>query len=180
LARHRIPSLSVLWEKHEAIYIEIFRLALQKLSDNPCDINNEDMISEYLCLILNAVCFEKSRKNNREIRTPDWEKPIQPVSDKELKGGKVRKRPDFTCKITNPYASNPSEHEVSLHVECKRLGVPTSIHWILNENYVTNGIQRFDSTMYGYGKRSSSGMMIGYMTGMAPDIILIEVNNYQK
>ena len=28
-------------------------------------------------------------------------------------------------------------------VECKRLGIPSSQKWILNENYVNHGVRRF-------------------------------------
>lgn len=180
MVRHVVPSFSSLWQRHEIIYIEIFTLALQRLSDDQCDKNNEDIISEHLCPILNMVCFEESQKNNCEIRTPDWEKPLQPVTGNELKGGKVRQRPDFTCKLTNPFALYPNEHEIPLHVECKRLGVPTSPTWILNKNYVINGIRRFDSRKHEYGKRASSGIMVGYIISMSPELILDEVNSHQK
>ncbi|MEW6662087.1 MAG: hypothetical protein ACOY9Y_09030 [Bacillota bacterium] len=180
MARHDVPSFSSLWQKHETLYIGIFIMALQRLSEEKCDITNENTISEHLCIVLNAVCFEESRNNNCEIRTPDWEKPIQPVTDSELKGGKARKRPDFTCKLTNPFAACADEHEIPFHVECKRLGSPTSANWILNENYVTDGIKRFDCRLHEYGKRASSGMMVGYIISMSPEKILDEVNTHQK
>jgi len=180
MARYNVPSFSRLWRKHETIYIGIFITALQRLLEDKYDMTNEDTISEHLCLVLNAICFEKSRNNNCEIRTPDWEKPIPPVTDSELKGGKQRKRPDFTCKLTNPFAACAEEHEIPFHVECKRLGSPTSANWILNKNYVTNGIKRFDCRLHEYGKRASSGMMVGYIISMPPEKILDEVNNYQK
>lgn len=180
MARHNIPSFSSLWQKHETLYIGIFIMALQRLSEEKCNMTSEDTISEHLCIVLNAICFKESRKNNCEIRTPDWEKPIQPVTDSELKGGRARKRPDFTCKLTNPFAASADEHEISFHVECKRLGAPTSASWILNENYVTNGIKRFDCRLHEYGKRASSGMMVGYIINMSPEKILDEVNTHQK
>jgi len=180
MARHSLPSFSNLWQKHKNLYIGIFIIALQRLSNGKADTTNEDMISERLCIILNEVCFEESKKNNYEIRTPDWEKPIQPVTDSELKGGQVRYRPDFTCKLSNPFAVSSDEHEISLHVECKRLGSPTSASWILNENYVVNGIKRFDCTTHEYGKRAFSGMMIGYIISMSHKEILDEVNINQK
>lgn len=180
MARHTIPSFSSLWERHEAIYIHIFFIALQRLSDDKCNTSDEDMISERLCPILNTVCFEESLKSNYEIRTPDWEKPIQPITNNELKGGKVRKRPDFTCKLTNPFARSASEYEILFHIECKRLGSPKSANWVLNKNYVINGIQRFDCIDHEYGKRAFSGMMVGYITSMSSLLILEEVNNYQK
>lgn len=180
MARRSIPSFSSLWQQHERLYIGLFYMALQRLSEDTCDTTNEDIISEQLCPVLNNVCFEESQNNNCEIRTPDWEKPVQPVTVSELKGGKVRKRPDFTCKLTNPFAARAEEHEIPFHVECKRLGNPTSIGWKLNENYVTNGIKRFDCASHEYGKRASSGIMIGYIISMSPMKILNEVNGHQK
>jgi hypothetical protein len=72
------------------------------------------------------------------------------------------------------------EFEICLHVECKCLGYPTSNSWVLNKNYVTNGIKRFDSNSHEYGKRAPSGIMIGYLITMEPEQILQEVNKYQK
>ncbi|MDD3268559.1 MAG: hypothetical protein PHX14_04500 [Syntrophomonadaceae bacterium] len=180
MARHGIPSFVYLWQKHEALYVGIFIIALQRLSDSIFDVSNEDKISERLRIILNEVCFEESQKKNCEISTPDWEKPNQPATSSELKGGKIRYRPDFTCTRINPFAECSEEHEIQFHVECKRLGYPTSPTWILNRNYVTKGIKRFDSIKHEYGKRASSGMMVGYIIGMSPEIILDEVNTYQN
>jgi len=180
MARRVIPSFFKLWQKHENLYVDIFVIALQRLADDKGDVTHEDIISEKLCPILNTVCFEESRKNNCEIRTPDWEKPIQPITTSELKGGKVRKRPDFTCKFYNPFARYPYEHEIPFHVECKRLGSPTSKGWNLNNNYIINGIKRFDSRSHEYGKRAFSGMMIGYIINMYHGEILDEVNINQK
>jgi hypothetical protein len=66
------------------------------------------------------------------------------------------------------------------HIECKRLGLPSSGNWKLNENYVTNGIKRSDCTSHKYGKRAVSGMMIGYIISMTPPKIQDEVKGYQK
>ena len=108
MAHKTLPSKYDLWKKHEAVYVEVFSAALGKLANLTRDISHEDNISEFLCPILHSVCCEKSKKSGREIRTPDWEKPIRPETEDELKGGKKRKRPDFTCTITNPFALNPS------------------------------------------------------------------------
>lgn len=179
MARHDISSSSALWEKHETLYVGIFIMALRRLSESESDISHEDGISEQLCPLLTEICFEESRKKNAEIRTPDWEKPIQPVNSSELKGGKKRKRPDFTCKLVNTFAACADDHEIGFHVECKRLGYPTSSGWTLNENYVTKGIKRFDSASHEYGKRAPSGMMLGYIISMSPETILEEVNSHQ-
>lgn len=180
MARPVLPSSSELWQSHVSLYIAVFSVALENLSSVSCDTSHEDRISKKLCTILNRVCFEKSKELDCEVRTPDWEKPIQPIIDVDLKGGKRSKIPDFTCKLTNPLAASPEEYEVSLHVECKRLGNPTSPNWKLNKNYVTNGIMRFDSGMHKYGKRADSGMMIGYIISMSPENILDEVNTHFK
>lgn len=66
MARYSIPSFSSLWQKHETLYVGIFIIALQRLSDDKCDTTDEDIISEYLCPVLNTVCFEESQKNNRQ------------------------------------------------------------------------------------------------------------------
>lgn len=154
-------------------------MALQELTAKESIAGDEDAISETLCPILTKVCYDLTKLRDIEIRTPVWEGPIQPVADHEFKSGKI-KRPDFTCKCVNPWANSAEEHEIPFHVECKRLGNPTSPSWKLNEKYVINGICRFDSMTHEYGKRSSSGLMIGYIISMTPPEILEEVNHYQS
>lgn len=180
MARRALPSFATLWQRHECLYREVFSIALLELSRKDCISGDEDAISERLCPSLTQACFELAKYRNIDIRTPVWESPVQPVAEHELKGGKIRKRPDFMCKCSNPFSFSAEEHEIPLHVECKRLGNPTSASWNLNENYVENGIKRFDSSIHEYGKRASSGIMIGYIISMEPHAILKEVNAYQK
>jgi hypothetical protein len=180
MARRSLPSFTILWQQYESLYLEVFSIALLELSREDRVADNEDAISEKLCLILNRVCFKFAKSRNIDVRTPTWEGPVQPVTAEELKGGKIRKRPDFTCKCSNPFAVSAEEHEISLHVECKCLGESTSASWNLNENYIKNGIQRFDSNTHEYGKRASSGIMLGYIISMEPHTILKEVNAHQK
>jgi hypothetical protein len=59
MARRFIPSFPKLWQQHEDIYVTIFCAALQRLSENPGDTNHENIISERLCPILNALCFDE-------------------------------------------------------------------------------------------------------------------------
>lgn len=180
MARRSLPSFAILWQRHEILYREVFSIALLELSRENCVSGDEDAISERLCPILNQACFELFKSREIDVRSPSWEGPVQPVAEDELKGGKIRKRPDFTYKCSNPFAVSAEEYEIPLHVECKRLGNPTSASWNLNENYVKNGIKRFDSVTHEYGKRASSGIMIGYIISMGPHDILIEVNAHQK
>jgi len=90
-----IKSFLLLWMEHEKLYCSIFYEALQQLKINEEQRKNEDAISEALCPVLREVCF----KHEHDVKTPDWEKPNQPVNTDELKGGKIRKRPDFTCNF---------------------------------------------------------------------------------
>lgn len=162
-----------LWQCYEHLYYSIFFEALKRLTINDDQRKNEDAISEVLCPILNTICFE----HKRDIHPPVWEPPIQPLTNEELKGGKKRKRPDFTCVIINSFAKRPEMYSIPLHVECKRLG-DTIGSWNLNKNYVTNGIKRFDSTSHEYGKRAPSGIMIGYIISMEPPSIMNKINIY--
>ncbi len=180
MARRALSSFIMLWDRHKQIYSDVFSASLQELVGRESLSGDEDAISEILSLVLNQICFEFSKSQNQEVHTPFWEGPVPPVTADELKGGKIKKRPDFTCRCLNPWANSPEEHEISLHVECKRLGHPTSATWNLNENYVKNGIKRFDSKTHEYGKRAYSGMMIGYIISMTPKKIEAEVNDYQK
>jgi hypothetical protein len=179
MPQRSLPSFEILWERHERLYREIFSNALQELSKRESLSGDENTISAALSVILNKVCMDISRLNNHDVQTPIWEAPIAPKSESELKGVRSWKRPDFTCKCLNPGAQSPEEYEISLHVECKRLGNPTSVSWNLNENYVINGIKRFDCSTHEYGKRAPSGMMIGYIVSMSPAEIETEVNGYQ-
>lgn len=168
-----VKTFIALWQCHENLYYSIFYEALIRLEINEEQRKNEDAISEALCPVLNDVCFE----HTQDVRTPDWEKPIQPVINEELKGGKVRKRPDFSCSFVNSLANCSEMYKIPFHIECKRLG-DTVGSYNLNNNYVTNGIKRFDCKSHEYGKRAPSGMMIGYMINMEPTLILEKVNKY--
>ena len=97
MARRSLPEFAFLWQQHESLYLMIFSTALNELADNFQISGDEDAVSEKLCPILRSVCFNIAHSQNREIRTPSWEPPIPPVSEDELRGGKIRKRPDFTC-----------------------------------------------------------------------------------
>lgn len=166
-----IKTFLSLWMAHEKLYYSIFYDALEQLTITDTQRHDEDAISEALCPILKKICFESVL----DVRTPDWEKPNQPSITEELKGGKIRKRPDFTCNFLNSFADCPEMYEIPFHVECKRLG-KTVGSWNLNRNYVTNGIKRFDCHDHEYGKRAPSGMMLGYMVNMQQTAILDVVN----
>ncbi len=180
MARRPLSPPLNLWNRHVSIYTQIFSEALIELSNSDSISGGENNISESLCPILSRYCYRHGKSKNQEIQTPYWETPIQPVSEVELRHNATTKKPDFTCKLINPWAESYDKYEISLHIECKLLGKPTSATWILNENYVTNGIKRFDSKTHEYGKRACSGIMIGYIISMTPEEIETGVNIYQK
>ena len=166
-----IKTFGDLWIAHEKLYCSIFWEALAQLEITDEERKDEDAISEAICPILNNICFACEN----DIMPPIWEQPNQPRIKAELKGGKIRKRPDFTCNFLNPLATSSKTYVIPFHIECKRLGKNTS-SWNLNKNYVTNGIKRFDCSDHEYGKKAPSGMMIGYIIGMEQSTILRDVN----
>jgi hypothetical protein len=181
MARRTFSPPITHWNTFKQLYVEVFSTALRELAEKNSISGDEDDISELLSLIIRQVCFNFNRsRDKKEIRVPHLDTPIQLANQGELRGGKRKKRPDFTCNYLNAHAVSADELEIPLHVECKRLGSPTSNSWNLNENYVINGIKRFDCGTHQYGKRSPSGMMIGYIISMTPQEIEKEVNGYQK
>ena len=102
MARRPLSPFITLWNRHILLYTEVFSTALRELSESAAVSGDEDAISEILCSILNRVCFKLGKSRNQELQMPYWETPIQPVTGDELKGGKIKKRPDFTCKCINP------------------------------------------------------------------------------
>lgn len=180
MARHVLSHPENLWNRHVLLYSNIFSEALVELTKSDSISGGENSISERLCLILRQICFRHGRFKKQEIQLPEWNAPIQPITEDELKNNDSYKKPDFTCHLINPWTDSNEMYEISLHIECKLLGYPTSTTWILNENYVTNGIKRFDNETHKYGKRADSGIMIGYIISMTPYEIEKEVNNYQK
>jgi len=168
----KIGSFDSLWQKHESLYTSIFVEALNTLQITDTQRNDEDAISEILCLEIKKVCFRR-----KCVKIPQWEAPIEPSTQQDLKGGKIRMRPDFTCSIINSFAESYEMHNLSFHIECKRLGQRVG-SWNLNKNYVTNGVCRFDTRTHEYGKRAASGMMIGYIVNMDHDAILLDVNSH--
>lgn len=180
MARHLLSHPVNLWSQHVSLYSNIFSEALVELSKSDSISGDENNISLKLCPLLSGCCYKHGKLNNQEIQTPYWEAPIQPVSEEELMDDDITKRPDFTCRLVNPMAESKENYEISLHIECKRLGYKTSTNWILNQKYVINGIKRFDNEPHKYGKKANSGIMIGYIISMTPEEIETEVNFFQK
>jgi len=173
--KYPLPEYLLIWGRHEDLYRRVFSLALRSLHEATSVSGNEDHISEQLCPLLARVCFRLGQ-NGIDVHPPQWEKPQQPQTESEVGEKHIAKRPDFACSFLNPLAKSPEEYSVPFHVECKLLGDPTSRTWVLNRNYVTRGIARFDLQSHKYGNRAPSGMMVGYMISMTPEEVQAQVN----
>ena len=89
-------------------------------------------------------------------------------------------RPDFQWELKDEHARTREEYQGFYAMECKRLGSPSSASWVLNKQYVTDGIRRFLKPEHSYGspKSNRSASMIGYVQTMDFRSILEEVNHY--
>jgi hypothetical protein len=142
----------------------------------------EDRISRALYRCLVQAQDNLKRAGEGLIGTLHWQIPIQPdpnISYEEYEDN----MPDFSWQIFDSIMALEEEQEKPhlplnfyFHVECKRLGSPTSSNWKLNPNYVHHGIIRFASEGHRYGQYIQSGAMIGYLEDMACEEILQEVN----
>ena len=165
----RNKSIPDPWPRFVKIRLEIFCRALDLLTITDEMKKNEDEITKALYPKLGKACFEHIAKP--EI--PAWDRKIGAISEGELGFESIGKRPDFTCGFIDPTADAEEKHMVCLHIECKCIGFnrETSPSWDLNNNYIKNGINRFDSLSHEYGRNAKDGIMIGYIISSAkPDI----------
>ena len=99
--------------------------------------------------------------------------------DDEMSAVRKDKRPDFQCGFVNLQEGDDDRASMFYTIECKRLGTRVG-HWVLNVNYVENGVLRFITKEHGYGKATPSGAMIGYVQSMELEEVLGEVNAASK
>jgi hypothetical protein len=112
-------------------------------------------------------CFPKKRYRIFQ------ELSIQPQNDTPYNKSEDA-RPDLTI-IQIIDDDNLLEGGADFHIECKRLGSPTSSD-NYNKLYVKKGIVRFTSQEFNYGINSPNGAMVGYIEDMEFDDIFTEVN----
>lgn len=120
--------------------------------------------------------------------TLNWQIPIQPNPNTSYEDYEDN-IPDFSWQIfDNVMAFEAGRDKENrrlspnfyFHIECKRLGSPTSSNWKLNPNYVHHGIFRFVSEGHRYGQYTQSGAMIGYWEDMTCKEIFEEINEAIK
>lgn len=169
----RLRTLGI-WAKREEMFIVILERALQLLQaqnglpESECD--------------LNRLLYFKLLRASQDLYPSDPVAPTtecnnQPDPDDEARTAREHKRPDFQWCYRDNYEPDPERSSRQFTVECKRLGAPRKASWILNSNYVTNGICRFRDPVWGYGQRFPSGAMVGYWQSMEFAHVLKEVND---
>lgn len=169
-----------LWAQSEERLLDLCERSLNKLRDCP----NVRQATEPE---LNRKLFLCMAQANRDLTTvgkglchlPQPEAANIPDPGDEQRADWERKIPDFQWQIIDDLA--PAIDSVRCYtIECKRLGFPPRHDWVLNEEYVANGMCRFANESHRYGNRCRSGAMIGYMQSMSFHSILSEVNEHAR
>lgn len=160
------------WGNHVERVLEVLQCALSLFMTEEGLPEQEDALNRRLLFVI--------RKENRRLlrmgrgcQSPFlYECRNQPSEEDEARAARESKRPDFTCGFVDTLA----DRDLFFAIECKRLGRPSSPRWVLNANYVTNGISRFENPAWGYGADAADGAMLGYLQTMEFEHVLLEVN----
>src|SRR5262245_23021067 len=162
-----------LWAGRETKCLTIIARALQLLREDGVLPSAEVDLNRrfYFCLL----AATRELYPNDEI-APIAECNNQPDPDDESRARREQKRPDFQWVYLDRYQPDPLRSSRQFVVEGKRLGISPRPDWILNLNYINNGVDRFRDPQWAYGKRAGSGAMIGYCQSMAPGEILSDIN----
>ena len=176
MTQPRISQLHT-WKNYKANIFIVIREALLILQARPdlpdveADSRRHSLNRElYQCFV--EACW---RKKLSSIYCPTPEAKSLPYKGDLTPPERENKIPDFQWSIIDHSASLES-CERHFVLECKRLGMPSSPNWKLNENYVLNGICRFITAPHEYGKGDDACAMVGYVQNMTLDDILDEVN----
>jgi len=164
------------WANHERRVHQVLTLALQLLlQQEPLPQQEDPLNRQFFFCILRAI-REMDRKGVPLTSYPMYEANNQPDAADEERATRESKRPDFQFGYIDNQEPDPDKSAKQYVVECKRLGESGRSDWVLNENYVRNGIVRFRAPHYGYAQGSTSGVMIGYIQNKACGQILRAVN----
>jgi hypothetical protein len=174
----RFPSSEDLWAAHEKRVLGVFMLALQMLREEKDLPAEENRINEHLALKAREANWRLAREQRGLTHAPVWEAQNPPQTEEDLGSQWLQTRPDFQCQLFDESDDDPKTAYRNYCIECKRLGLAPRSDWILNKNYVTEGIVRFLEASHSYGKGATSGAMIGYIQSMEPDDILREINEH--
>ena len=162
------------WQRYNSDIIKVILEALSILRTRDGLITNEVDLTRKL-----FFCFKRAAYNlglNYHLPTPEGNNP--PYEDDEQRAKREDKRPDFYWQFCDNSVNDPKWCDRRFVLECKRLGYPksSSPKWVLNQNYVQHGIDRFLTEEHQYAKGDETGAMIGFIESMEFDVILHEVN----
>lgn len=162
-----------LWTSRETKFLSIIERALHLLRQDPNHPESEIELNRrlYFCLLTAS----------RELYPNDELAPViecnnQPDPDDEARARREQKRPDFQWVYLDRYEADPTRSSRQFVLECKRLGAAMRADWVLNLNYINNGIRRFQEPEWAYAKLAPSGAMVGYLQSMDSGNVLTEIN----
>jgi hypothetical protein len=173
-------SAAVTWPRFEQTVLAVFAEALRRLAARVRYPAAEEPINLELYWL--AVEVHHALMNSRSGSMPFvilFDSTNQPEPDDAARSQRLRKRPDFTCAITNSQAADYLLSQLKYYLECKRLGRAEG-NWVFNENYTQHGVVRFMHTNWQYGKGCTSATMIGYLQNMDPDDVFAEVDKFAR
>lgn len=176
MSASKIPSASILWQRHEELILGVFILALKMLRLEKNLPDAENRINETLCVKARLAYFELPLKQRPASFGLFLEPQNQPQTDDDVGEEFLRKKPDFKWRLENKSDPDPVTAIRDHDIECKRLGKPLRKDRVLNTEYVEKGLLRFLNVKHSYGKGVKFGAMIGYIQNMEFEDILKEVN----
>ncbi|MFT3880667.1 MAG: hypothetical protein QM703_13510 [Gemmatales bacterium] len=174
-----VPKLTIAlnWGTFETAVLTVLREALGRLTTISQLRQAEEQINLELYWLLLQSHYDLMRAATPGIMNfvVTFDSVNQPQPDDVARSQRLKKRPDFTCSLMNPQATDFRTSQINYYVECKRLGQRVG-NWFLNDNYSAHGIDRFVNNGWQYAKGYDSAAMVGYIESSAPSTILIEVN----
>jgi hypothetical protein len=178
------------WASFERCVLEVFVIALNMLCDKKSLPIQEDNVQEYdslnrrlyICLLDSIKEWERINETDIVV-IPEPNLGKQPDLENEEEVHEYeRKKPDFQWKFRDRLAGYDSHLSRnfefrSYDIECKRLGVKSSLGRNLAKEYVSKGVFRFIAASHRYGQFSSSGLMVGYVQDADLLLLLSKVND---
>ena len=165
-----------LWSRCETHFLKAFSRALELLNESPPTSIEETALNRELYFCLLKACRELDPQ--ALYPPPVAECCNQPDPNDLSRAERESKRPDFSWGFFDPNEPDATRSAMQFVIECKRIGIPSSKQWILNENYVNHGVRRFVDPAWSYAKRFPSALMIGYWQTMTGADALQEINSH--
>jgi hypothetical protein len=161
MSRRPLLTSVDLWARHCERCLHLLREALASLDPGPPS-ESEREINRRLYRAIIAAHQAAAKRGEEPLSVVTYEAQNAPApSDVEFHD-REHKVPDFQWAYIDDLAQNPSAAARHLAIECKRLTEATR-NWDFLEQYIANGVERFISVEWSYGKDTPNGVMIGYL-----------------